>query len=77
MSLFHAGIASATLLLAVVGTSAQQKPNFSGTWVVVSPAESAGEETTISMMRRRSHMAMHPKGEDIRSPTRWMAKRLG
>ena len=47
MSLFHAGIASATLLLAVVGTSAQQKPNFSGTWVVVSPAESAGEETTI------------------------------
>jgi hypothetical protein len=47
MRLFHAGIISATLLFAVAGTSAEQKPNFSGTWVVVSPAESAGEETTI------------------------------
>jgi hypothetical protein len=34
-------------LLTVVGTSAQTKPNFSGTWVYVSPAESAGQEQTI------------------------------
>ncbi|MEX2270619.1 MAG: hypothetical protein WD690_04080 [Vicinamibacterales bacterium] len=27
---------------------AQQKPNFSGTWVAVSPAEQAGQEQTIT-----------------------------
>lgn len=47
MRSFLAGITLATLALAVAGTSAQQKPDFSGTWVVVSPSESAGEETTI------------------------------
>ena len=47
MTFFRAAATSATLLLTLVGTSAQTKPNFSGTWVFVSPAESAGQEQTI------------------------------
>ena len=47
MTPFRAAVTAATLLLTLVGTSAQTKPNFSGTWVFVSPAESAGQEQTI------------------------------
>jgi len=31
-----------------VGVLAQQKPNFSGRWVITSPAESAGKEQVIT-----------------------------
>lgn len=47
MTFVYGGIIPATLLMAVVGTLAQERPDFSGTWVVVSPAASSGEETTI------------------------------
>jgi hypothetical protein len=47
MTYFRAAITAATLVLTLVGISAQTKPNFSGTWVFVSPAESAGQEQTI------------------------------
>src|SRR5262245_45236784 len=31
----------------ICATASQQKPNFSGRWIVVSPAEAAGEEQTV------------------------------
>src|SRR5688572_15304102 len=34
-------------LLATAPATAQQKPNFTGTWVAVSPAEAAGEEQEV------------------------------
>ena len=41
-----ARIATATAMLAVVA-GAQQKPNFSGRWVVVSPEKGAGSEQVV------------------------------
>jgi hypothetical protein len=38
----------AAMLAAVTVTSAQEKPNFSGRWVVVSPAADAGQEQTVT-----------------------------
>ena len=37
------------LLIALLGASvgAQTKPNFSGTWIVVTPAEGAGQEEVV------------------------------
>jgi hypothetical protein len=40
-------LAASFLLLAAVASAHQQKPNFSGTWVLVTPAESAGQEEEI------------------------------
>jgi hypothetical protein len=35
------------LLIAAATVGAQQKPNFSGTWVAISPAEAAGQEQEV------------------------------
>jgi len=40
-------VAAAVLLGLVSAPRAQRRPDFSGTWVVVSPAEAAGQEETI------------------------------
>jgi hypothetical protein len=40
-------LAGAALVLLSVAVAAQQKPNFSGTWVVVTPERSAGQEEVI------------------------------
>ena len=40
-------VSSVGMLLLAAAIGAQQKPDFSGTWVVVSPADSAGQEETI------------------------------
>jgi hypothetical protein len=52
-------LASACVILVLGGaTGAQQRPDFSGTWVVISPAEAAGQEETIQQdatMLRRGH----------------------
>jgi hypothetical protein len=37
----------AVFVIASLATSAQSKPDFSGTWVGVSPAEFAGQETQV------------------------------
>jgi hypothetical protein len=39
--------ACAALFALSAGTFAQQRPNFSGTWIVVTPAGAAGQEETI------------------------------
>ena len=44
----HALAGSVVLLLAFVATRAQEKPNFTGQWVLVSPAEAAGQEQTVT-----------------------------
>jgi hypothetical protein len=45
----HALVAAAGLLAALTVTHAQQeKPNFSGRWVLVSPAGSAGQEQVVT-----------------------------
>jgi hypothetical protein len=41
-------VGSVGLLLALAAISAQQKPSFTGRWVLVSPAEGAGQEHTIT-----------------------------
>ncbi|HUF22576.1 MAG TPA: hypothetical protein VMN81_00510 [Vicinamibacterales bacterium] len=41
-------LAAALLAVLTAAASAQQKPDFSGTWVTVSPAEHAGQEETIT-----------------------------
>ncbi len=38
----------AVVALGVVAIAAQQKPNFSGRWVVVSPADAAGQEQVVT-----------------------------
>jgi hypothetical protein len=38
----------AAILCFLVVASAQDKPNFSGTWIVVTPVEHAGQEETIT-----------------------------
>ena len=40
-------LAGAAMVLLSVSVVAQQKPNFSGTWVVVTPEPSAGQEEVI------------------------------
>lgn len=40
-------LAVAALVLLSAAVASQQKPNFSGTWVVVTPAGSAGQEEII------------------------------
>ena len=55
-------LAASLLVLAAVASAQQQKPNFSGTWVVVTPAEHAGQEETISHHEhtlRLGHGASH------------------
>ena len=48
MRLSRVGVASAAVVLVLgSGVRGQQKPDFSGTWVVVSPAEAAGQVHTI------------------------------
>ena len=53
--------ASAAVLLVVLAAgslTARQKPNFSGTWVAVSPAEAAGQEQVVTQtetMLTRGH----------------------
>jgi hypothetical protein len=37
-----------SMCTAVAVTSAQEKPNFAGRWVVVSPAAEAGQEQTVT-----------------------------
>ena len=41
-------LAGAAMVLLSVTVAAQQKPNFSGTWVVVTPERSAGQEEVIT-----------------------------
>jgi hypothetical protein len=41
-------IVAVVLVLAVTVTSAQEKPNFAGRWVVTSPATDAGLEHTVT-----------------------------
>ena len=41
------GVVAAGIVLWVAAASAQQRPNFSGRWVAVSPAEAAGQEQVI------------------------------
>ena len=41
-------IGAVAILLAVAVTSAQEKPNFTGRWVVASPAADAGQEETVT-----------------------------
>jgi hypothetical protein len=41
-------IVTVALVLAMVVTSAQEKPNFSGRWVVTPPASDAGLEQTVT-----------------------------
>ncbi|HYN09425.1 MAG TPA: hypothetical protein VES67_18725 [Vicinamibacterales bacterium] len=47
MKLIHASAVSAGICLMVLVASAQQKPDFSGRWVIVTPAESAGLEQVV------------------------------
>ena len=44
----HAFAAGVGLVLALTVMSAQDKPNFAGRWVLVSPAESAGQEQIVT-----------------------------
>jgi hypothetical protein len=46
----HATVGSIGLLVVVglAALSAQEKPNFTGRWVLVTPAESAGQERSLS-----------------------------
>jgi hypothetical protein len=44
----HPFAAAVGLLAAMAVMSAQAKPNFSGRWVLVSPADSAGQEQTVT-----------------------------
>ena len=46
MNTLHS-IAGATILAIASVTAAPQKPNFSGTWVAISPADAVGQEETI------------------------------
>lgn len=44
----HIVIGSVGMLFLAAAVNAQQKPNFAGTWVIVSPADAAGQEETIT-----------------------------
>ncbi len=41
-------VGSMGLLVGLAGVSAQEKPNFAGRWVLVSPPESAGQEQVVT-----------------------------
>ncbi len=41
------GLFAAAVLVSASVVGAQQKPDFTGTWVVVSPAEAAGQEQVV------------------------------
>jgi hypothetical protein len=55
---------AASLLAMAAFASAQQKPNFSGTWVTVSPAEYAGQEQTITQDDRALTIRHASSGAD-------------
>ena len=42
-----ASLVAAGIVLSVAMASTQQKPNFSGRWIAVSPAEAAGQEQVV------------------------------
>lgn len=48
MSVRHASIVAAALLLAPAVPFAQERPNFSGRWVVAIPAGEAGQEQIVT-----------------------------
>jgi hypothetical protein len=48
MRFCQALVGSVGILLAMAVTSAQEKPNFAGQWVLVSPAEGEGQEQTVT-----------------------------
>lgn len=47
MKRFAIGLLTLVALVAGARVTAQQKPNFTGTWVAVSPAEAAGQEQEV------------------------------
>ena len=44
----HASIGALAILLTIAVAAAQEKPNFAGRWVVMSPAADAGQEQTVT-----------------------------
>lgn len=63
----QAHICAVAILLAVAVTSAQEKPNFAGRWVVASPAPDAGQEETVTQTAATLTTAHASEGHGHRS----------
>ena len=62
-----AGSIGMLLALGLGTTSAQERPNFAGRWVLVSPIDSAGQEQTVTQDTAQLTTAHAAEGDDHRT----------
>jgi hypothetical protein len=58
MSRARLGVLSVGLLLLQASFLAQEKPDFSGRWVVLAPADGAGSEQRVTHDRRANTLTL-------------------
>ena len=71
----HTLVGSAVVVLALAVASAQEKPDFAGRWVLVSPAKRRSKHT-VTRTPRRSQRRTGPKATATEWCTSWTAPRV-